>query len=122
MFYLEAVISNKIQSFTQSNFSPYSSYTRVKTHGRNQVFIGYRKELDKTKWFCPWNSDQNFTQNSAIGWEGWWSGWGRSDIRTKVKSLKIYIVERTRICESLLLKITYLNIFVENNEKITVIF
>ena len=44
-------------------------------------------------------------------------GWG-CDIRTKVKSLKIDIAERTRNCESLLLKITDLNIFVENYKKI----
>ena len=24
-------------------------------------------EFDKTKWSCPWNSDQNCTQNSATG-------------------------------------------------------
>ena len=46
--------------------------------------------------------------------------WG-SDIRTKVKSLKIDIAERTRNCESLLLEITYLNIYlnilVENHKK-----
>ena len=33
-------------------------------------------EFDKTKWSCPWNSDQNCTQNSARVWrgsgEGWW--------------------------------------------------
>ena len=46
--------------------------------------------------------------------------WG-SDIRTKVKSLKTDIAERTRNCESLLLEITYLNIYlnilVENHKK-----
>ena len=43
------------------------------------------------------------TQNSARGW-----GFGvGSNIRTKVKSLKIDIEERTRNCESLMLKITY---------------
>ena len=40
-----------------------------------------------------------------------------SNIRTEVKPLKIDIAERTRTCESLLLKITYLNIFVENHKK-----
>ena len=40
-----------------------------------------------------------------------------SDIRTKVKSLKIDIAGRTRNSESLLLKITYLNIFVENHKE-----
>ena len=40
-----------------------------------------------------------------------------SDIRTKVKSLKIDIAERTRNYESSLLKITCLNIFVENHKK-----
>ena len=24
-------------------------------------------EFDKTKWSCPWNSNQNYTQNSARG-------------------------------------------------------
>ena len=27
-------------------------------------------EFDKTRWSCPWNSDQNCTQNSAKGWLG----------------------------------------------------
>ena len=26
--------------------------------------------IDKTRWSCPWNSDQNYTQNSARGWWG----------------------------------------------------
>ena len=43
-------------------------------------------------------------------------GWG-SDIRTKVKSLKINSAGKTRNCESLLLKIIYLNIFAENHNK-----
>ena len=31
-------------------------------------------EFDKTRWSCPWNSEQNCTQNSARGWwesRGW---------------------------------------------------
>ena len=40
-----------------------------------------------------------------------------ADIRTKVKSLKIDIAERTRSSESLLLKMTYINIFAENHKK-----
>ena len=54
--------------------------------------IVYRMEFDKTKWSCPWNSDQNCTQNSARGWlgsgvgvkgvvevgvRGWWGQGGR---------------------------------------------
>ena len=27
-------------------------------------------EFDQTRWSCPWNSDQNCTQNSARGGEG----------------------------------------------------
>ena len=34
----------------------------------------FRMELDKTRWCCPWNSDQNCTQNSA---RGWWGQGGR---------------------------------------------
>ena len=48
-------------------------------------------EFDKTKWSCPWNSDQNCTQNSARGcWSqgqggvvgvkegrGWWGQGGK---------------------------------------------
>ena len=34
-------------------------------------FIVYQMEFDKTKWSCPWNSDQNCTHNSA---RGWWGG------------------------------------------------
>ena len=26
--------------------------------------------IDKTRWSCPWNSDDNCTQNSARGWVG----------------------------------------------------
>ena len=54
-----------------------------------------------------------------VGGQGMKVG-GGSDIRTKVKSLKINIAERTRNCKSLLLKITYLNISVKNikNKKI----
>ena len=46
-------------------------------------------EFDKTKSSCPWNSDQNCTQNSARGWwgsgvegvegvrgQGWWGQGG----------------------------------------------
>ena len=37
-------------------------------------------EFDKTRWSCPWNSDQNCTQNSARKWWGSWGGgsggWG----------------------------------------------
>ena len=48
------------------------------------VLFVYRMEFDKTKWCCPWNSDQNCTQNSARGWwgsggggRGWWGSGGR---------------------------------------------
>ena len=41
---------------------------------------------------------------------------GRSDIRTKDKSLNIDSAERMRYSKCLLLKITYLNIFVENHK------
>ena len=41
-----------------------------------------------------------------------------SNIRTKVKLLKTDIAERTRNFESLLLVITYLNIFIENHKQI----
>ena len=66
--------------------------------------IFYRMEFDKTRLSCPWNSDQNCTQNAARRWwggrgstggRGWWSVGGMSDIRTEVKSLKIDIAERT---------------------------
>ena len=55
------------------------------------------------------------------GGKGWGvkgiGDWKRdSDIRTQVKSLKIDIAERTRNCENLLLKITYLSIFPENQK------
>ena len=33
-------------------------------------FIVFRMEFDKTKWCCPWNSDQNCAQNSARGDRG----------------------------------------------------
>ena len=33
--------------------------------------------LDKTRWFCPWNSDQNFTQNSSRGGGGEGLGGGK---------------------------------------------
>ena len=33
-------------------------------------------EFDKTKWSCPWNNDQNCTQNSAGVGGGWGSGGG----------------------------------------------
>ena len=32
-------------------------------------------EFDKTRLSCPWNSDQNCTQNSAKGWYGQRGGW-----------------------------------------------
>ena len=70
-------------------------------------------EFDKTRWSCPWNSDQNYTKLSQ-GLGGLELG---ADIRTKVKSLKIDIAERTRSSESLLLKMTYINIFAENHKK-----
>ena len=80
-------------------------------------------EFDKTRWSCHHYSGQNCTnglyfslnahktlpEECGIGGEGW-----GSDIRTKVKSLKIDIAEKTRKCESLLLKITQL---VENHKK-----
>ena len=67
-------------------------------------------QFDKTRWSCPRYSDQNCTQNSAVGVRGgeWGGKGGRSDIRNKVKSLKIDIAERTRNSESSLLKILYL--------------
>ena len=34
----------------------------------NLTFIVFQMEFDKTRWSCPWNSDQNCTQNSARGW------------------------------------------------------
>ena len=51
------------------------------------------------------------TQNSVRGWGDW--KWGL----ISVKSLKIDIAERTRSSESLLLKMTYINIFAENHKK-----
>ena len=33
---------------------------------RNGLIV-YRMDFDKTKWSCPWNSDQNCTQNYARG-------------------------------------------------------
>ena len=36
----------------------------------HNIFIVYRMEFDKTRWSCPWNSDQNCTQNSARGGGG----------------------------------------------------
>ena len=46
-------------------------------------FIVYRKEFDKTGWSCPWNRDQNCSQNSARGggvkrWGSWGGGIGGS--------------------------------------------
>ena len=32
------------------------------------TIIVFRVEFDKTRWSCPWNSDQNCTHNSAKGW------------------------------------------------------
>ena len=32
--------------------------------------IVYRMEFDKIRWSCPWNSDQDCTQNSARDWWG----------------------------------------------------
>ena len=38
------------------------------------IFV-YRMEFDKTRWSCPWNSDQNCIQNSAPGrGDGWDEG------------------------------------------------
>ena len=31
------------------------------------VFIVDQIEFNKTRWSCPWNNDQNWTQNSAGG-------------------------------------------------------
>ena len=39
----------------------------VKVSAKIVDFIVYRMEFDKTQWSCPWNSDQNCTQNSARG-------------------------------------------------------
>ena len=63
-------------------------------------------EFDKTR-----NIDQNYTQNSTGVVE-----WG-SDIWNWSQIIKIDIAERTRNCESLLLIITYLNIFITNHKK-----
>ena len=32
--------------------------------------IVFQLEFDKTRWSCPWNSDQNCTQNSPRGGGG----------------------------------------------------
>ena len=61
----------------------------------------------------PANGIWTKTVHKALSWGG---GWG-SDIRTKVKSLKINSAGKTKNCESLLLKIIYLNIFEENHNK-----
>ena len=37
--------------------------------------IVYQIEFHKTRWSCPWNSDQNCTQNSARGSWGPGGGW-----------------------------------------------
>ena len=54
-------------------FQTHAIYILHRTH-----FIVYRMlYFDKTKWCCPWNSDQKFKQNSARwrwgsrSW-GWW--------------------------------------------------
>ena len=70
--------------------------------------ISFLSSFWRIRWSCPWNSDQNCKQSCARGW------WGQG---VKVKSLKLDIAERTRNCESLLLKMTPLNIFVENHRK-----
>ena len=41
---------------------------------RSFALVVFRMEFDKTRWSCPWNSDQNCTHNSA---RGWWGSRGR---------------------------------------------
>ena len=36
----------------------------------SSMIIVYRKEFYKTRWSCPWSSDQNFRQNSVKAWQG----------------------------------------------------
>ena len=45
----------------------------------HEKFIVFQMEFDKTRWSCPWNSDQNCTQNSSRGGrgEGVWGGMSR---------------------------------------------
>ena len=40
----------------------------VGVDSQTHTFIVYQMEFDKTGWSCPWNSDQNCTENSARGW------------------------------------------------------
>ena len=55
----------------------------------SESVIVFRMQFDKTRWSCPWNSDQNCTHNSAKGvvgvggggsrdggGQGWWGGGG----------------------------------------------
>ena len=35
--------------------------------GEGSLIFVYRMEFDKTRWSCSWNSDQNYSHNSAGG-------------------------------------------------------
>ena len=50
-------------------------------------------EFDKTRWSCPWNSDQNCTQNSAKGskWVGGGPGVVGLDVDVCVDVVSIYM-------------------------------
>ena len=39
--------------------------TYIVLHWLYEPIVVYRMELDKNRWFCSWNRDQNCTQNSA---------------------------------------------------------
>ena len=52
------------------------SFKDIRTNPGRQ-FVVYRMELDKTRWYCSWDSDQNCAQNSA---KGWWGPRGRVGI------------------------------------------
>ena len=87
--------------------------------GREWRSIVYWMELNKTSGpahgVVTKKHTQKLCQDGGVGGLGWRGRGWRSDIRTTVKSLKIDIA---RNCESSLLKITYLNIFVENHKKL----
>ena len=70
----------------------------------------YQIEFDKTRLSCPGNSDQ--TVHTTLSGASWGGGLGvvgvqgmkevgvGGGLKSKVKSLKIDIAERTRNCES----------------------
>ena len=35
-----------------------------------RIIFVYLMEIDKTKWYFPWNSEQNCTQNFVVGGGG----------------------------------------------------